>query len=208
MALAWILSVPTTAWGDTVILQIQVLEGEGGVFPASGRALKPITVRVTSETGAPIAGAAVSFRLPEEGVTGIFQNGLKTDIALSGPDGRAVSPNITWGPLAGPARLRVTAALDEARAGVLVAVYISADNVVVAGASSAIAPQQQRFDPAAAPRLKKSRRWLRLLIAVAGGTAAGVGLAFAKKSGGGVKAAPGPAISIGQPTISIGRTLP
>ncbi len=209
MALAWILSVPTTAWGDTVILQIQVLEGEGGVFPASGRALKPITVRVTSETGAPIAGAAVSFRLPEEGVTGIFQNGLKTDMVLSGPDGRAVSPNITWGPLAGPARLRVTAALDEARAGVLVAVYISADNVVVAGASAAIAPQQQqRFDPAAAPRLKKNRRWLRLLIAVAGGTAAGVGLAFAKKSGGSAKVVSGPAISIGQPTISIGRTLP
>ncbi len=190
------------AWGDTVILQIQVLEGEGGVFPASGRALKPITVRVTSETGAPIAGAAVSFRLPEEGVTGIFQNGHKTDMVLSGPDGRAVSPNLTWGPLAGPARLRVTAALDEARAGVLVPVYISADNVVVAGASSAIAPQQRRFDPAATPRLKKNRRWLRLLIAVAGGTAAGVGLALARKSGGGAKAVSVPAISIGQPTIS------
>ena len=197
-----------TAWGDTVILQIQVLEGEGGVFPASGRALKPITVRVTSETGAPIGGAAVSFRLPEEGVTGIFQNGLKTDMVLSAPDGRAVSPNVTWGPLAGPARLRVTAALEEARAGVLVAVYVSADNIVVAGASSAIAPPRQRFDPAAAPRLKKNRRWLRVMIAAAGGAGAGVGLALARKPGASAKPVTGPAISIGQPTISVGRTMP
>ena len=198
----------TAALGDTIILQIQVLEGEGGVFPTSGRTLRPITVRVTSETGAPIAGAAVSFRLPEEGVTGIFQNGLKTDMVLSAPDGRAVSPNITWGPLAGPARLRVTAALDEARAGVLVAVYVSADNVVVAGASSAIAPRQQRFDPVAAPRLKKNRRWLRLVIALAGGAGAGVGLALAQKSGDSAKTPASPAISIGQPTISVGRTMP
>jgi hypothetical protein len=107
------------------------------VFAASSRALRPVTVRVTDEVGAPVAGVAVSFRLPEEGVTGIFQNALPTDLVLSGPDRRAVSPNITWGPLAGPARIRVTAALDEARAGLMVSAYVSADNVVAAGASTA-----------------------------------------------------------------------
>ena len=201
------MSAPLAVCGETVILQLQVLEGEGRIFAALSRALKPITVRVTDETGAPVAGAAVSFRLPAEGVSGIFQNGLKTDMALSGPDGRAVSPNITWGPLAGQARLRVTAALEEARAGLLVPVYISADNVVVAGAASAsgaIAPQ--RFDPSPAPKLKMKRRWLKWVVAVAGGVGAGVVFALVKKQGGSSSStAAGPAVSVGQPTISVGR---
>jgi hypothetical protein len=203
-ALAMWMLAPATASGETVILQLQVLEGEGGVFAASSRALRPVTVRVTNETGAPVAGVAVSFRLPEEGVTGIFQNGLRTDMTLSGPDGRAIAPNITWGPLAGQARLRVTAALDQARAGVLVAVYVSADNVVVAGASAssaAIAPQ--RFDPAPAPQLKKKRRWVKWVVIAAGGAAAGAVFTTVRRSGG--SAPSGPTVSVGQPTISIGR---
>ena len=204
-ALAWVLpAAAAAAGGETVILQLQILEGENAVFAASGRALKPITVRVTNEIGAPVAGVAVSFRLPEEGVTGIFQNGLRTDMVLSGADGKAVSPNIAWGPLAGPARLRVTAALDEARAGALVPVYVSADNVVAAGA--AIAPQ--RFDSTPAPKLRKKRGWIRWVVAaVAAGGGAGIAMALAKKPGAATSAA-GPAISVGQPTITVGGRLP
>jgi len=201
---------PAVVRCETVILQLQVLEGEGGVFAASGRALKPATVRVTDETGAPIAGAAVSFRLPEEGVTGIFQNGLKTDLVLSGPDGRAVSPGITWGPLTGPAKLRITAAVAEARAGVLVPVYVSPGNVVVAGASPSMASlEPRRIDPATVPRLKKQRRWVRWVAAAAIGIGTGVVIAFAGHSrgagGGSTAAAAGPPISIGAPSISVGR---
>ncbi len=198
------------ARAETVILQLQVLEGEGGVFAASSRALRPVAVRVTDEIGAPVAGAAVSFRLPEEGVTGTFQNGLKTDLVLSGPDGRAVSPNVAWGPLAGPVRLRVTAAMGEARAGVMVPVYISADNIVVAGASSTaaspIAPQR-RFDPAPAPALKKRRRWVKWVVAAAAGIGAAAVTTLARnpERGGSTSPAGGPSISIGQPTISVGR---
>jgi len=176
------------------------------VFAASSRALRPVTVRVTDEVGAPVAGVAVSFRLPEEGVTGIFQNALPTDLVLSGPDRRAVSPNITWGPLAGPARIRVTAALDEARAGLMVSAYVSADNVVAAGASTAATIAPQRFDPTPAPKLKKKRRWVKWAVAAASGIGAGVIISLVKRSGGGAApAAAGPPISIGQPTISVGR---
>jgi hypothetical protein len=208
--------VPVAVWAETVILQLHVLEGEGAVFAASSRALRPVTVRVTDETGAPIGGAAVSFRLPEEGVSGVFQNGLKTDISLSGPDGRAVAPNIAWGPLAGPARLRVTAALAEARAGVLVPVYVSgSDNVVVAGASAAgaslgatgsVMEPRQRFDPVPVPKLKPKGRWVKWVILAAGGVGAGALTMLNRKQSGGVSPpVAGPPISIGQPTISVGR---
>ena len=207
------MSVPIAAHGETIILQLQILEGEGAVFAASGRALKPVTVRVTDETGAPMAGAAVSFRLPEEGVTGVFQNGLKTDMALSGPDGRAVAPNIVWGPLAGPARLRVTAALDAARAGVLVPVFVAAaGNVVVAGASTAAAMEpRQGLDPAPTPKLKSRRRWLKWVV-VAGGIGAGALAMFTMRHGRSgsstTTTATGAAISIGQPSISVGGRTP
>ena len=204
--LAWTLPAARVAWADTVILQLQILEGENAVFAASSRALKPVTVRLTNEIGAPVPGVAVSFRLPEEGVTGTFQNGLRTDMVLSGPDGKAVSPNIIWGPLAGPARLRVTAALEEARAGALVPVYVSGDNVIVAGA--AISPQQTpRFDSAPAPTLKQKRRWSRWIVAAAAGAGAGLVMTLVKTPGAGssTTTVSGPTVSIGQPTITVGR---
>ncbi len=204
-ALAWFLLVPMVVWGETVILQLQVLAGEGGVFAASSRALKPVTVRVTDETGAPLAGTAVSFRLPEDGVTGIFQNGLKTDLVLSGPDGRAVSPSVAWGPLARPVRLRVTAALGEARAGVMVPVYVSADNIVVAGASSSVIAPQQRFEAASTPKLKAKRRWVKWVVAAAAGIGAGVVMTLVRHPASADASTGGAPIAIGQPTISIGR---
>lgn len=216
--------LPAAAEAETVVLQIHILEGEGSVFAASSRALRPLTVRVTDETGAPLERVAVSFRLPEDGVSGTFQNGLKTDLVLSGADGKAASPNIVWGPMAGPVRVRVTAARDEARAGVLVPVYVSAlpgsgepggagsahsSGVVAAGAS--IAPQAApiRVVDAAAPKLKSKKGWVRLVgIAAAGGAAGGLALAKAhsRSSRPGVaSAAPLPPVSVGPPTITIGR---
>lgn len=211
-------------WGETVILQIHVLEGEGGVFPAAARAVRPLTVRVTDETGAPREGIAVTFRLPEEGVTGLFQNGLKTDLVLTAPDGKAVSPNITWGAMAGPVRIRVTAARDDARAGVLVPVYVStlsADGgggTLVAGAAIAPGAAPIRVESAGGggggggggPKLKSRKGWVRL-VGIAAAAGVGGGLALAMSSRGRAASSPGAAaasaipISIGQPTITVGQ---
>lgn len=208
-------------WGETVILQIHVLEGEGGVFPAAARAVRPLTVRVTDETGAPREGIAVTFRLPEEGVTGLFQNGLKTDLVLTAPDGKAVSPNITWGAMAGPVRIRVTAARDDARAGVLVPVYVStlpADGgggTLVAGAAIAPGAAPIRVESAGGnggggPKLKSRKGWVRL-VGIAAAAGVGGGLALAMSSRGKAASTPGAAaasaipISIGQPTITVGQ---
>src|ERR1700685_1502523 len=60
------------------ILQIRILEGEGVAYPVGGRATRGVTIQVTDETGKPIEGASVSFRLPEEGPSGTFTNGSHT----------------------------------------------------------------------------------------------------------------------------------
>jgi hypothetical protein len=54
------------ALAQVAILQIRVIEGEGAVHQPASRSARPITVEITEETGKPVAGAAVSFHLPEE----------------------------------------------------------------------------------------------------------------------------------------------
>ena len=53
------------ALGQIAILQIQVVEGEGTVHAPGVRSAHAIAVAVTDESGRPVAGAAVSFHLPE-----------------------------------------------------------------------------------------------------------------------------------------------
>jgi preprotein translocase subunit Sec61beta len=155
----------------------------------------------------------VSFRLAEEGVSGEFANGLRTELVLTGVDGRAVCPAISWGAFAGPGRLRVTAAQGEARAGILVPYYLSADpslalppgQVVVAG--SAVAPQVQpvRMREAPGPKVKKKRRWVRWVASIAVGVGGGLALGLVRRGGGGRAAeVAGPGVSIGVPTITVG----
>src|SRR5687768_14901482 len=84
-------------WSNqTAILQIRILEGEGLVHAAGSRASSPLTLRVTDEAGNPVEGAAVSFRLPEEGPSGIFVSGLKSELALTDADGKASVRGIRW----------------------------------------------------------------------------------------------------------------
>src|SRR5437879_5619201 len=52
---------------DPAILQVRVVDGEGAVYAIGTRATRGVTVQVTDETGKPVEGASISFRLPEEG---------------------------------------------------------------------------------------------------------------------------------------------
>jgi len=115
------------------LLQIQVLDGEGAVHGVNTRAERPVTVQITDETGRPVEGVAVSFRLPEEAPSGTFENGLKTELAISGKDGKASAWGIRWGSTVGSVRLRVTASRDSARAGVFVAQYLMEAKDLAAG---------------------------------------------------------------------------
>jgi hypothetical protein len=110
---------------EVLVLQIRVLRGEGLVAAAGAKAPQPLEVQVSDETGRPVRGATVSFRLPEEGPSGVFRGGIRSDVAVTGPDGRAVMGTVVWNRTPGPLQVKVVAAKDRARAGIIVPLYLS-----------------------------------------------------------------------------------
>ena len=213
MALAAWLAVqparPAEPANETAILQIRILGGDGTVHTAGSRSQRALAVLITDETGRPVEAAAVGFRLPEEGVSGTFSTGLKTDLVVTGPDGRADATGVQWSRATGPFQMRVTAAKGEARAGVLVSQYVSETS------PGTIKPQA--LLPAAAPFTSISKhsysKWL-IITSLVAGAAAG-GLAATLGGGGGAKKQPAPAaaspappppsVVIGTPSISVGN---
>ena len=169
-----------------------MIEGEGAVHAAAAKS-RGLTVQITDETGRPVEGAAVSFRMPEQGPGGTFAHGMRTEIAITTPDGRASMPEINTGSVAGPFQIRVTAVKLQVRAGTVVSQFVS-DKAI----ASKKAPSSRRL------------KWLLVAGVAAAGAAAG---AFATGSGStpaGVSPAaitlpPAPATQIGIPTITVGK---
>jgi len=115
------------AMGQIAVLQIKVLEGEAVVHPPGARIAHPLTVEVTDEAGRPVAGAAVSFQLPPEGPSGLFSNGLRTDLVLTDESGRASIHSVQLNRTSGQFRIRITAVKEQARAGAVSTQYIAED---------------------------------------------------------------------------------
>jgi hypothetical protein len=176
---------------NPAILQIRVIEGEGVAYPLGGRATRGVTVQVTDETGKPIEGASVSFRLPEEGPSGTFATGSRTEIALTKGDGRASIWGMQWNRTEGSFEIRITAAKGQARAGTVCPVYLSKASV--------------ETDAPTSMKLSRSHKWLWITVAVV----AGAGVAMALATVAGKSSTPiGPTTTptgIGSPTIVIGN---
>lgn len=183
---------------DVSILQLRVLEGEGRIVGAGGRSGRGITVQVTDETGRPVEGAAISFHLPSEDPSGLFLSGLKTEIVMTGTDGKASVSGIQWNSASGPVQIRVTAAKGEVRAGVMVTHYVSDKPVADEGPKVHATSGGSKM------------KWLVLALAVGAGGGAALALSRSKSAAGpgGAVVAP-PAITaapgIGTPTISVGK---
>jgi hypothetical protein len=177
------------------VLHIRVLEGEGIVYPAGGRATRGITVQVTDETGKPVLGAAVTFRLPDSGPTGEFAEGGRTSIQITSAEGRALVWGMRWNREVGPLEVRITASKGAARAGIVNSIYLSDTVKDGPAAEGGVAPPKSR-----------SKLWIAL-----GAVAAAVGVvAVTANSGGGPAASTVPpgainAPQIGSPTVTIGR---
>ncbi|MCC6537815.1 MAG: hypothetical protein IT162_09715 [Bryobacterales bacterium] len=193
------------------ILRIRVVEGEGSIHTAGSRSNQPIVVVLSDEAGRLVEGASVSVRLPDEAPTGLFANGMRTDIALTGPDGRVVIRGIQWSRAAGPVQLRITASKGEARAGILSTQYITEPSGAQA---SRRGPDPATGPPRPPARIEQPSRskWI-LLAALIGGAAAG-GVAAAARGGSTAPGAPPavtppavvqPSATIGSPTITVGR---
>lgn len=178
----------------SVIVQLKVVDGDGATHRAGSRESRGLTVLVTDETGKPVENAAVSFRLPEEGPTGVFSSGLRSDVVITGPDGRASVWGIQWNRLTGAADIRITAVKEQARAGIIATVYLAdsaAVNLRSGGEGVFTAPHKSRT------------KWI-LIASLAGGIAIGFAFAHSNPSTVGVGSTPA-GVFIGNPTIIVGR---
>lgn len=186
------LALPAGAQGDPAILQLRILQGEGAVYAAGGRATRGVIVQVTDETGKPVAGATVSFRLPESGPSGVFAAGGRTEIVETGADGRAEVWGMAWNRETGPLEMRVVAAKGATRGGTVVPLYLTA--------AAALTPER---DAAPEHKVGGSRKTLWIAVALAAAASVAVAGLAAKPAAAAAAAASAPQIQ--PPTITLGR---
>lgn len=214
-AAALVVALSTTATAQVAILQIQVVEGEGGVHAPGSRSPRLLTVEVTDESGRRVPRAAVSFHLPEEGPSGVFANGLRTDVVTADEQGRASLRGLRWNRVAGRLQIRIIASKEQARAGIVSFQYIRETGDAVTARSggseteTATASRTTRGESESKPKLTRGhRRWIAVLALVGGGAAAGL---LATRSGGAGAAGPQAAalvstpVTIGTPTVTVGK---
>ncbi len=169
---------------------------------AGSRSSQPLTVLVADEVGRPVEGATVSFQLPGEGVSGVFASGLRTEVLVTGSDGRATILGIEWGALSGQAQIRITAALGKARAGTVSTQYVHL------GLRASEPTSKSKAQSVSKPK----SRWMLFALVAAGAAAGGLVLGLSGSSGASPVAAAATSssnsssgVQVGMPTISIGK---
>lgn len=178
----------TAAGGDFAILNLRVVEGEGLVYGTGSRATRGLTVEVVDEAGRAVADVTISFRLPEDGPSGVFATGSRTEVMTTRQDGRASVWGMRWNRTPGPVQVRITAMKDGVRAGLVSTQYLTE--------AAASAP---RGGAAHGGRSKI------ILISLAVAGAAGAGLALGASRGGqSPTVAPVIPLSIGKPSVIVG----
>ncbi len=197
--------VPARSSDSAAILHIRIVEGEGSVYSINSRATRGLLVQVTDETGKPVEGATVSFRLPDEGPSGTFTGGGTSDIVKTKADGLAQVWGMRWNKTPGSFQIRMTAVKDQARAGAITSQYLSdalpsKPNLLKGdfGKQSFVAQSSGGYSP------HHSHKWLIISLIALGLVGGGVAMALSR--GGSPGAAP-PAASItiiGTPSVNIG----
>jgi hypothetical protein len=176
-----------------VIVQLRVVEGEGSTYRTGTRATRGLTVLVTDEAGQPLDMAAVSFRLPDQGASGTFSSGLRTEVVTTGPDGRAAVWGMQWSKTPGTVEIHITAVKEQARAGIISTQYLS----------DSVAPKAGGEGVFTASHGGHKWLWIAGLAALAGG---GAGYAMLRSQGSSTTTNPAVAgISIGSPSIIVGH---
>ncbi len=177
----------------SVIVQLRVVEGEGVTYRTSSRATRGLTVLVTDEAGLPVDMASVSFHLPDQGASGTFNSGLRTEVAVTGPDGRASVWGMQWNKTPGTVQIHITALKGQARTGIISTQYLSATAAPKAGGEGVFTASH------------KGHKWL-WIATLAGGAAAGGAYALLRSQGPANSSAPAvTGLSIGTPSITIGH---
>src|ERR1041384_1214450 len=148
---------------QVAILHITVVEGDGAVHVPGSRSSRPLTVEITDEIGKPVADAAVTFHLPDDGPGGAFPSGLRTAVVTTDLRGRATLRGFQVNRNPGRFQIRIFASKEQARAGTVSFQYIAEAGSGAAGARVSPAartdapPSATASRNAAAPRGSPSR---------------------------------------------------
>jgi hypothetical protein len=136
----------------------------------------------------------VSFHLPNQGPSGTFVNGLRTEVAVTDDRGRAAVHAIEFNRVPGRLEIRIVASKEQARAGTVSFQYIAGPSPGAAATAAAAAEGGHH-----------RKKWLIVAAAVvAGAGAAGGAMAL-------VRPAPAettqstPVLTIGPPSITVGK---
>jgi hypothetical protein len=171
-------------------LNIVIVEGEGAINNVRQRVAREPIVQVQDENHKPVAGAAVTFLLPNQGAGAVFADGSRSFTTVTDGNGQAVARGIKPNNVNGQYQIRVNASYQGQTAN---AVVNQANAITAAGAAGASAGISTK---------------LIAIIAIAGAAVAG-GVVAATRGGGG--ATPGtvtPAGTVltpGTPTVGAPR---
>jgi hypothetical protein len=177
----------------SVIVQLKVVDGDGATYRTGTRATRGLTVLVTDETGKPVDMAAVSFRLPDEGASGTFGSGLRTEIVTTGADGRASVWGMQWNKTPGPVEIRVTAIKEQARAGIISTQYFS-DSVATQSGGEGVFKSSHG-----------GHKWLWIAGAIAVGAGAGAAFFVLNKSKTNSNPTSTSGVTVGSPSVIVGQ---
>jgi hypothetical protein len=168
------------------LVEIRIVEGQGAVYPIGSRATRGVTVEVTDQSGSPAEGVSVTFQLPERGPSGTFSSGGRTEVATTDSVGRATAWGMRWNRSVGSLEMRITAAKGAARASALCSMALTAAGQQNSGAGA-------------------SHKWLWISLAVGGAAGAGLAARGGKPSSAAAAPAAFSTVTIGAPSVTIGR---
>ena len=101
-------------------LQLRAVNSDGSRIPAGSRSVKGFTIQVTDLHGVGVPEAAVAFRLPDNGASGVFPDGSHSAVVYTDSAGTAHVASIQWSETPGTTPIRITASKGNDHAGLLV----------------------------------------------------------------------------------------
>lgn len=165
-------------------LNLVIVEGDGAINNVRQRVTREPVVQVEDENRKPVAGAAVTFLLPNQGASGVFADGSRMLTVMTDENGRAVARGLKMNNNPGQMEIRVTAS----KSGLSTSGTITMTSVAAAAAAGI------------------STGLLVTILAIAGGAAAGIAVGVTR-NGDSTPPPPGPqppaptVLTPGAPTV-------
>ena len=160
-------------------IRIVIVEGEGAINNVRQRVAREPIVQVEDENRKPVAGAAVTFLLPNQGASGVFANGARSLTVMTDENGRAVARGLRPNNVNGQYQINVNASHEGRTANAT----INQTNAFIAAAAAGAAGISMK---------------LLVILGIAGAAAAGGAIAATR--GGGNN---GPAATAGRPSPTV-----